>query len=51
VSSLWAEDLAGAPVAATAEVERPEAGAFRTVLFTDVEGSTALTPPPAVRAS
>ena len=24
-------------------VERPEAGAFRTVLFTDVEGSTALT--------
>jgi class 3 adenylate cyclase len=31
----------GEEVAATAEL--PEAGAFRTVLFTDVEGSTALT--------
>jgi class 3 adenylate cyclase len=28
---------------AAAEAEAPEAGAFRTVLFTDVEGSTALT--------
>jgi class 3 adenylate cyclase len=28
---------------AVAEAEPPEAGAFRTVLFTDVEGSTALT--------
>ena len=28
---------------ASAEAEPPEAGAFRTILFTDVEGSTALT--------
>ncbi len=37
------EDFLGESEEAAAGPEPPEAGAFRTVLFTDVEGSTALT--------
>ncbi len=37
------EFLGESEEAAVAAAEAPEAGAFRTVLFTDVEGSTALT--------
>jgi class 3 adenylate cyclase len=37
------DEFLGEGEEAAAEAEPPEAGAFRTVLFTDVEGSTALT--------
>ncbi len=37
------DDFLGEGEAAAAKAAPPEAGAFRTVLFTDVEGSTALT--------
>jgi len=37
------DEFLGEGEEATAEAEPPAAGAFRTVLFTDVEGSTALT--------
>jgi class 3 adenylate cyclase len=37
------DDFLGEGEEAAAEAQPPEAGAFRTVLFTDVEGSTALT--------
>ena len=37
------DEFLGEGEEATATAEPPEAGAFRTVLFTDVEGSTALT--------
>jgi class 3 adenylate cyclase len=38
IDEFWGESEAAEPKA-----ELPEAGAFRTILFTDVEGSTALT--------
>ena len=37
------DDFLGEGEKTVAGAERPEAGAFRTILFTDVEGSTALT--------
>jgi class 3 adenylate cyclase len=37
------DEFLGEGEEAAAEAEAPEAGAFRTILFTDVEGSTALT--------
>jgi len=37
------DEFLGEGEKAAGEAEQPEAGAFRTILFTDVEGSTALT--------